>query len=105
MTRAFTGSLGTVAAINGHFLMSSSCGALAWLIWPRTPEWWGLGVLSVSLGAMALTALIKALQGIVRLERRDRAVAAFEALGTPPKSAQTASHDALVKAGMVDDHA
>lgn len=105
MNRAFTGSLGTVAAINGHFLLTFTCGASAWFVWPQTPEWWAFGVLSIFLTAAALSSLVKAVSAILRLHSRERAVAEFQALGQPPKSSQMASRAALVRMGMIDDDA
>ncbi|GAB6843729.1 hypothetical protein HNR00_003409 [Methylorubrum rhodinum] len=105
MNPAFTGSRGTVAAINGHFLLAFACGASAWLVWPQTPEWWGFGVLSIVLDVAAVSSLVKAVRAIVRLHARERAVAEFQALGPPPKSSQMASRAALVRMGMIDDDA
>ncbi|GJE18417.1 hypothetical protein [Methylobacterium marchantiae] len=103
MNRAFDRSFGTILAINGHFLMSGLCGGLAWLIWPRTPEWWGLGVFSVFLAFAAMIAFLKAVRAIVGLHGRERAVAEFESLGKSPKSSEMASRDALIRAGMLDE--
>jgi hypothetical protein len=71
-------------------------------VWPGTPEWWGLGVVSLMLALAALGCLAKAIRAMVDLHAKERVLAEFMAQGGAPKSARLASEDQLRKAGMIE---
>jgi len=101
----YQGSAGPTLEINFKLLGTSLCACFAWAVWPSTPEWWGLGLLSILMGLGAFALLIDALMAMARLYKRDKAVADYVAQGTKPKTAELASKEALQKAGMIDGRA
>lgn len=103
MNKPFRSSLRSVVAINLHLLTAAGCGFFAWAIWPRSPEWWGLGVLAVLLGITAIFALAKALGEAVALWRKERVLAAYLAQGGPARPSRLATVEDLRRAGMLDD--
>lgn len=103
MTHSFSGKGGSVAAINIEFLIAATCGSIAWISWPSTPEWWQLGILSALLWVACVTHAIKGFRLILRRWQRGRVIAAFDAQGKAPKSAAMASSDKLQAMGMFDE--
>ncbi len=89
--------------INIHLLTAFGCGFAAWAMWPRSIEWWGLGVLSMLCGATAIIETVKALRLMASRRNKERALADYAALGGKPKSSRLASNDDLRRWGMVDD--
>jgi hypothetical protein len=82
--------------------MASVCGFSAWALWPQTPEWWGLGVLSIMLSMATAGGLVSALKAMAGLYHRERVIADYMAQGGAPKSAQLATSEQLRRAGMVE---
>jgi hypothetical protein len=100
--KPFGSSFGAIVVINMQLLSAFAYGAIAWAVWPQTIEWWGLGIISIVLGAAAPVALLNALRGIAALRMRRRALADYMAQGGTPKSAQMASDRDLRRAGMIE---
>lgn len=98
----FHGRSGAIVTVNLQLLAACLFGAIAWLIWPDTPEWWGLGLLSILFGLAALSGLGNAVRAAIGLYQKERVIADYMALGGDPKSARLASLDDLRKAGMVE---
>ncbi|MGE0279583.1 MAG: hypothetical protein AB7P20_03070 [Rhizobiaceae bacterium] len=94
---------GAVIGINVQFLLAGICGLAAWKLWPTSPEWWGLGVMSVMLGMAAFGGVANAVRAMTTLYRKDRALAEYLALGGAPKAARLATLDQLRQAGMIDE--
>ncbi len=90
----------TIFKINFAFLNALFCCSIAWLIWPDSLKGYGLGMLSVILWCSGFASLIAALQGIIAVYKRDKAVEEFASIGDKPKSSTLASDDALKNAGM-----
>lgn len=93
---------GAVIGINVQFLLAGICGLAAWNLWPASPEWWGLGVMSVMLGMAAFASVAGAVRAMTTLYQKDRAIAEYLAQGGAPKTARLATLDDLVRAGMID---
>ena len=94
-----------VFKINRHCLGAALAGAIAWSIWPSTPEWWGLGLVSIILSMQVPIGIIKALKAYIALRQREHAIAAYRAQGAPTKSSAMASRQTMIDAGMIDDEA
>lgn len=103
MSSPFRSSFRTIVAINVHLLTATGCAAIAWSIWPSAPEWWGLGVLSVLFGVTSVSALVKALGGMIALTRKDRVLHDYMARGGEPTPARMATPSDLKRAGMLDE--
>lgn len=103
MNRSSAQSVGAVVGINMKLL---SCAVLSWAAWSLWPanwiEDWQYGLIAIVVGHGAVISVIAAVKAMARLYMRDKAIAAFEAQGARPKSAQLASSDALHAAGMLD---
>lgn len=93
----------SVLAINGHFLLAFMTGGIAWLIWPNSPEWWGLGLMSIILGAASFGSTVTALRSMAKVYSREKEVAQFTANSRAPDPSDLADTNALKKAGMIDD--
>lgn len=91
--------------INKHCLGAGISGVIAWTLWPSSPEWWGLGVISVILGMQVPIGLISAVKVYAAFRQRERAIAAYSAQGAPTKSSAMASRKTLIDAGMIDGEA
>ena len=91
----------TAINVNAQLMMACLFGAIAWFMWPGTPEWWGLGFLCILMGMGAIAATINALQAALGLYRKEKALAEFQAQGAAPKTARLATVDDLEKAGML----
>jgi TRAP-type C4-dicarboxylate transport system permease small subunit len=103
MSRSSAQSVGMIVGINMKLLSSAVLAWAAWSLWPANwMEDWQFGLIAIIVGYGALIRLLSALKAMVRLYTRDKAIAAFEAQGARPKSAQLASRDALMDAGMLD---
>lgn len=92
----------TVIGINLNLVVASLCGIGAWAIWPTTPEWWGLGVMSIMLGMACAGGVVNALKAMSALYHRERVIADYMAQGGAPKSARLATTEQLRQAGMVE---
>ncbi|MEJ0017580.1 MAG: hypothetical protein WDN25_13640 [Acetobacteraceae bacterium] len=101
--QSFSRRLATTVAINTQFFLSASFGVTAWVIWPQSPQWWGLGIISIALGIASLSCLKTAIAAMIRAYELDRAIADFEAQGPGPKSSHIASRERMKQAGMIDD--
>lgn len=92
-----------VLTINRHCLGAALAGTIAWWIWPTTPEWWGLGLISFILSMQIPISIIKAMKAYFALRQRERAIAAYQAQGAPTKSSAMASRQTMIDAGMIDE--
>ena len=97
-----TGSIRQTVAINGNLLGAVVGGFIAWVVWPSSAEWWGMGALSIGAGLIAFVSLIRAIGLIVAAYAKRRAIAAYMAKGGKPKSTQMATSRDLEAAGMID---
>ena len=95
--------IGAILKVNGHFLQASLFGAVAWLIWPTNPQWWGFGLLSILLGATAFAGLIAAIRAMAKLYVRERELARFAATARAADPSDLADQNALKNAGMFDE--
>lgn len=93
----------SVLAINGHFLLAFMTGGIAWLVWPTSPEWWGLGVMSIILGAASFGSTATALRSMAKIYIREKEIARFTANSRAPESSDLADENALRRAGVIDD--
>ncbi len=98
----FHGRTGAIVTVNLQLLGACLFGFVAWAIWPDTPEWWGLGLLSILCGIAAFAGLANAVRAAIGLYCKEKVLADYMALGDAPKSARLASLDDLKKAGMVE---
>lgn len=89
-------------AVNGGFLGAIVFGWGASALWPSSPEWWGLGVVSVMLGMGAVACLGSAIGTMVGRYRREHELHRYLSQGGAPKSARLASNDDLRRAGMIE---
>lgn len=105
MLGTFPGRRREIVMINKHCLGAALSGVIAWWLWPSSPEWWGLGVISVILAMQMPIGFIAAVKAYLALLQRERAIAAYSSQGAPLKSATMASRQALIDAGMIDDNA
>lgn len=96
-------AIGTIVRVNLKLLLATALCGLAWALWPTSPQWWGLGLVSAFLGIAAASELVEAARLIVKLCQRDRTLKDLEARGAQAKSSTLASRDALRKAGMIHD--
>lgn len=92
--------LGATAAINMKCLAAFGMGWAGWSLWPVTPQWWGLGFLSVIMALASALLAVDALKLMARVRQREQAINDYLALGGAPKSSEIASNDQLEKAGM-----
>jgi len=93
---------GAIVGINMRLLTAALSAIMAKAVWPTTPEWWGLAVLSVMFALAAFGSVAAGIGGMVALYRRDRELTDYMAQGGAPKSARLADIDRLRKAGMVE---
>lgn len=93
---------GSVVAINMNLFAAVLCAIIAWAAWPTSPEWWGMGVVSILFGMAALASVAAGIGGMKSRYGRDRELSVYVAQGGPPKSAKLADHERLRKAGMVE---
>ncbi|MEX0957584.1 MAG: hypothetical protein WDZ83_20510 [Rhizobiaceae bacterium] len=98
----FHGSGGTIVTVNTQLLAACLSAIIAWSIWPDTPEWWGLGLLSILLWLAAASGLGNAVRAALAHYQKEKTIAEYMALGGAPKSARLATLDDLRKAGMVE---
>jgi ABC-type Co2+ transport system permease subunit len=96
----FQNSLGTIIQINLKLFVAAVFAVTAHSIWPTTPEWWGLGVIAILMGAGALSLLVEAIGMALKLYQRDKAIAAYLAQGSKPKSSVLVSGRDLDDAEM-----
>lgn len=90
-----------VAAINARVFAAFVFGALAWLLWPSSVEWWQFFVFGGLMIAGAVSFLSDAIWRCLQLYEHDQAVAEFRLIGGDPKSSDVASNETLKKAGMI----
>ena len=93
----------SVLAINGHLLLAFLAGGIAWLIWPTSPEWWGLGLMSMVLGAVSFISTVTAVRSMAKIYYREKEIARFTANSRAPDPSDLADTNALKKAGLIDD--
>ena len=93
----------SIVAINGHMLLAFLTGGIAWLMWPTSPEWWGLGVMSIILGAASFSSTITALRSMLKVFSREKEIARFTSNSRAPEPSDLADSDALKRAGLIDD--
>lgn len=93
---------GAVMAVNGKFLAAFLAGAVGWLCWPESSEWWQFGLLSAVLWLGAIGKFIEGISAIVKIYVREREIARLMALGRIDRPSELASDDALRRAGMTD---
>ena len=94
---------GHIVQINRNLLFSTGFAFTAWLSWPNSPKWWGLGVMSVFCTLVALALLFQAVRLMYRIYKREQAIAAFIAQGNQPKTSVLVSNRGLQDAGMRDE--
>lgn len=102
---AFPDRRRAILTINRHCLGAGLLAVIAWTIWPSSPEWWGLGLISIILAMQVPASLVAAARAYLALRQRERAIAAYTAQGAPIKSAAMASKQSMIDAGMIDDDA
>lgn len=91
---------GAVVAININSLLAFAFGWSSWFMWPDRPEWWGLGLLCIINGIVAVSLAGTAVKVMARLYRRDKTIQLYMAQGRAPKSSEMVSVDQLERAGM-----
>lgn len=91
-----------IVSVNTHMVGACFFGWAAWVCWPTSPYWWGLGLISILFGVGAASLLVGALRTAIGSWRRRKALAEFMAQGGPQKSARLADDDTLRRAGMVE---
>ena len=96
-------TLGPAIAINFKFFGAVLWGSIAWAIWPEDMRGWGWGFLSIMLGVAAFGLSVNALKLMVKIYRRDKAIAELLADAKPVKSERLATADKLRAAGVIDD--
>ena len=94
-------SFGALLRINLKAFWAVCLGVAAYLLWPTTLEWWGLGFISICFGLSALGLMVNALRTAMKLHLRRKALEAYAAQGSRPKTAQMASEQALKNSGML----
>jgi hypothetical protein len=94
--------LGTIIGVTIQFAFAALLGFVAWFVWPTTPEWWGLGVVSVIAGLGAFAGASKAMRTAIVAWRKHRAVRAYLRQGRKPGSSKMANLTDLRRAGMVE---
>lgn len=92
---------GDIVRINVFLFMTLACAVVAFLIWPTTLEWAGLGLLSIFLGASAIQFLVKSLGLMRKLHRNNKVFESYRTKRSTPKSARLTSDDDLRDAGMM----
>jgi hypothetical protein len=102
MTTPTPSKSGSIVAINMHLFAAVVCAVIARAAWPTSPEWWGMGVVSILFGMAALASVAAAIGGMKSLYLRERELSVYMAQGGPPKSAKLADHERLRKAGMIE---
>ena len=93
----------SILVINGHFLLAFLTGGIACLIWPTSPEWWGLGLISIILGTASFTSTVTALRSMAKVYIRKKEIARFTANSRAAEPSDLADSIALKKAGLIDD--
>lgn len=95
--------IGAILKVNGHFLLACLFGGVAWLVWPTNPEWWGLGLLSILLGASGLGSFLAAIRAMAKLYVRERELARFVATARTSDPSDLVDQNTLKNAGMFDE--
>ncbi len=90
------------AAVNGGLFAACLFGTGAWMMWPSSLQWWGLGFLSIMLGMGAVAGLAGAIKAMVARYLREREIYRYLSQGGGPKSARLASDADLKRAGMIE---
>lgn len=92
-----------ITAINIKMLGVCFYGAVAWLCWPTSKEWWMFGILSILSGLAAAGCLVQVLRSLFELRRAETLLAKFKLKGGEQKASQLASKDALRRSGVLRD--
>jgi len=100
MNSQIPSTFGATLAINFKLLGSSLLALTGWQMWPKAPEWWAFGLLSICLGLASTAALAGALKLMLQVQKRETAIREFLALGVDPKSSELASAQVLRDKGM-----
>lgn len=93
-------SIKSIIVINFTLLHASVLGGVAWLMWPETKECWRFGILSIILGAAAISFGVKAIGDIWRHIIRDKEIIDFKHGNRAPQSDKIAGDDAMDDGGM-----
>ena len=102
MTAPSSSKSGSIVAINMNLFTAVLCAIIARAAWPTSPEWWGMGVVSILFGMAALASIAAGIGGMKSLYRREREITVYMAQGVAPKSAKLADNERLRKAGMIE---
>lgn len=95
--------ISSILGVNGHFLQAFLLGSCAFWLWPSSPEWWGFGLLSITLGLGAFGKTIEALRAMVKIYGREKELARLAATSRAPDPSDLADQSALKNSGMIDD--
>lgn len=93
----------SILTINGQLLQAFLLVGAAWRLWPSSPKWWGLGMVSAVLAMGAFGKTIEALRSMAKLYSREKNFAHLAATSRAPDPSDLADQDALKNAGMIDD--
>ena len=96
-------SLTAAIKINGQLLFAFLLGGASWWLWPSSPKWWGLGMVSIVLGAGSLGKLIEALRSMGKIYAREKELSRLAATARSPVQSDLANDSAMEDAGMFDD--
>ncbi len=88
-------SIKSVLLINFTLLHAFVLGGVAWLMWPETKHGWRFGVLSIILGAAAISFGVKAIGDIWHHVQRDREIIRFNRNSRAPQSDKIAGEDVM----------
>ena len=94
-------SIGALVRINMKAFLACCLCAAAYLLWPETLRWWGLGIISIGCGLSALGLGLDALRTAMKLHMRRKALSAYAAQGSRPKTARMTSPETLKNSGML----
>jgi len=92
--------LAATAKINVRFFLAALLGIGAYHLWSSRPEWWGLGILSLCLGAAAVSHTLAGLKELVHLMIQGRAISDQTKDAAETKVAREVTTDVLKNAGM-----
>ncbi|KPQ05942.1 MAG: hypothetical protein HLUCCA12_13230 [Rhodobacteraceae bacterium HLUCCA12] len=94
-------SFGALIRINMKAFLAFLFGLAAFLLWPESLEWWGLGIISIGCGLSALGLAVDVSRTAMKLHMRRTALKAYAAQGSRPKTARMTSPETLKNSGML----